>query len=329
MEASKLKLAMVSSDTRCGYMTALMGDAWNMYYWLYLFRGYHYSYEAVKDTPWELNKYDVVMLSGNPHNFQDIVNIAQSIKAVTIFYPEGDISLYHDYAIQQTHFMATAIEACDACTVMGVQEENTVAYYKSLLKSKVFFLHVPTPDDIVEGALFRKREYKYDDILIYADIKPTNPLVALGVAKKLGKPVRITGIDEQHVNFIRNYLGIPVTDFKEATVEQITYFLQWVAPSRIMIYPTRWIGSSRQTISGAVCGTPVIGNHDSHTQQRLFPMLGTYIYDMDKMCEVAEKLYTDNKFYDECCAYAMHEALFYGATNSIKRLLEIYETVKK
>ena len=321
-----LNFAMVTADTTCGEAQGfLTGDMWNMYYWLHMFKkGYHYSFDYFKDETKiaELNNYDIVMFSGNDGHLNDIIKIAERIRAVTIFFPEGDISLYHDKAIHPETY-----RAWDACSVVSCVEEDKIPFYEALTHSVVKFLHVPVPETFCNGGFHSGEFNKTNDILIYGDNNPNNPIVALAIARQLNLPVAITALPAETIEFIKGYFGIRVSRHM-GKLSQVEYLQQWVAPSKVIIYPTRWIGTARQVISGALCGTPVIGNRDSHTQKRLFPMLGTYIYDIEKMCELTERLYTDARFYKDCCDFAFEQVKFYSEKSAIRRMIDLYNTAK-
>lgn len=323
-----LKFALVTACPSNGPIDTVMhGDFWNMYYWMRLFNvNYHYCYNDLKDNYAELDKYDVVMFSGDSAYIEKISYLASKTKAITIWFPEGDISLYHEArfgGISQTIY-----QAMNACSVVAVVEEDKVNFWQSLLYKPVRFLHIPVPDGIIRGG-FRVGEFlKTQDILIYGDNNPNNPIVPVSVAKMLKRPVAITQLTDSEINCIRNYFGVAVTR-SSPKVGQFEYLRDWVAPSRIMIYPTRWIGTARQVISGAACGTPVIGNRDSHTQKRLFPMLGVYNYDLDRIMELATRLYEDVDFYKDCCSYAFRELEFYSVKNAVNRFIDAYKIGKE
>lgn len=320
-----LKFAMVTADARTSsFEESMSGDFWSMYTWGTLFeKNMHYSYSYIKDNYKELDKYDIVMFSGHPNFLSQIISLALNTKAVTIFFPEGDISFYHDRAI-----CPEVYKAWDACSIFGMVEEDKYSYYSSLTKSSVYFLHIPVQEPLVNGYFFLPRNYKNGDILVYGDNNPNNPLTALAVARRLKKSVTSTELSPLGVDFARDYLGVKFSRVMEKC-DQAQYLQEYVAQSRVLVYPTRWIGTSRQSISGAICGTPVVGSRDSHTQQRLFPQLCTKIYDVDTMCSLVERLYTDTSFYDDCTKYAFDAVKFYGSSMALQRLLAAYEEVKQ
>jgi len=322
MKISSLKFAIVSADSFCGPMRAGGGD-FCMYDWSRMFEiCYHYSASYLSNNFSELDKYDLVFLTGHTGYLPNCKFIAENTKAKTIWFPEGDVSLYND----RFNFDAY-IGSWDACSMIGIVEEDKIPFYQALTKSKVFFMHVPIQEDLINGLFYKDLSQKNNDILIYGDNNPNNPVVAFAVAKLLNKPISTTVIPEEAINFIKNRYNISVSR-ASGKISQIEYLANWVSNSRVMLYPTRWIGTARQNISGAMCGTPVVGNRDSHTQKRLFPKLGTYIYDIEGMCELVNRLYEDPVFYKENVDYAREAVKFYSEENALNRLLQAYEETK-
>lgn len=315
---------MVTAHKANGFMSnEATGDTWNMYNWQRIFNGYHYGYDSLKDkSPSELDKYDIAILSGHPAHLDELTRLAEGTKAVTVFFPEGDISLYHDKAVYPETYMAW-----NACSIVGIVEEDKIPFYSALTHRPVRFLHVPVPNHLLGGAYFAGNKLKNDDILVYGDNNPNNPIIAFAVARVMGIPLACVEIPENTVEFIKSYFGIKVTRHC-GKMSQDDFLKLWMAPSRISIYPTRWIGTARQCISAAICGTPIIGTRDSHTQRRLFPELCAYNYDTETICKMVHRLYSDEKFYNDCRNYAFHNALFYGETEAVKRMIEAYETAK-
>lgn len=320
-----LKVAMVTADTRDGYITELMGDSWNMYYWLYLTKGMQYWFESERLKDNELDKYDVVIFSGYPYYFKKIQELAKQTKAVTIFFPEGDISLYGDKGIFKDYW-----ETIDACSAYGSAEEDKIDYFRIMLThAKPYFMHIPIPTEWCNGSM---RNYnlasKSKNILIYGDNNPNNPTVAVAVARLLNRPIWTNVIGPEDINYIKNVLKVEVPK-ADGKMSQDEYMAMRVRFSWLMVYPTRWIGTGRQVITGAVCGTPVIGSRDSHTQNRLFPELACANYDMKKMTFLAEKLFDDEKYYRKVCDYALDNMRFYSVENALQRLIKIYEECKE
>lgn len=319
-----IKFALVTAESTCfsvAEKTVIMGDFWNMYYWLNVFKGDHISYHYASSNKGCLDKYDVVMFSGHNAHFNKLSSILDWYKGISIFFPEGDISLYHDSGI-----IEDAYRLMSRCSITGIVEEDKVSFYKTAVKSHVAFLHVPVPGRLIEGFYFGKWEHKNNDILVYGDNNPNNSLIPLLVARKMKKPVSITAMSDSNVEFAKSYLGVDVRRL-EKKVDQCDYLGEWVKVSKLIIYPTRWIGTSRQMISGAICGTPVIGTRDSHTQQRLFPALAVKNYDIDIMCELADKLYNDKEYYERVVKYAFNEVKFYSQENAKQRLYDALSAV--
>jgi len=327
-ELRKLRFCLITADTACGPFRNFVGsDFWNFYYWMHLFDyNYHFNYGIIVKNPEFLNKFDIVMISGNPAHTEEIFYIAEKCKAITIWFPEGDTCLYHDN--REGGIRGDAIKAMNACDIVGIVEEDKKPFWDALLYKPVKFLHTPVPDRLCNGAFYANSSLKSNNLLVYGDNNPNNPLIAFAVAKKLKLPVKVVQINDDIIEFVKHYLGVNVIS-NEPKMSQVDFLSLFVASSKLIIYPTRWIGTARQVISGAICGTPVIGNRDSHTQQKLFPTLAIYNYDMTKMLELTKRLYDDIDFYEECCKYAFEQVKFYSETNASERMLEAYHSVKK
>jgi len=82
------------------------------------------------------------------------------------------------------------------------------------------------------------------------------------------------------------------------------------------------------SITGACCGTAVIGWNESHTQKRLFPDLAVDLYDTDKICILVRKLYKDYEFYKMIADKAFKNTEFYSEENALKRMIDAIREVQ-
>ena len=319
-----IKFCMITADNRCGEYREMMSDFWNMYVWILIFEGYHYSFDYIKEHIDELKDYDIVVVSGHDGYLLEILEIAEKYKGTKtkiVFFPEGDVSLYNDRGVSPI-----VCQVLNACSLVGAVEEDKLSFYRTVTASHVFFMHIPVPQFMVNGAFYVGCAAKEDYILVYGDNNPNNPIVAIGIAKRMKKPISVTGLSRENVEFVRRYLGVTVVR-PSLTLGQAIYLRHFVGRAKLIIYPTRWIGTGRQMISGALCGTPVIGSRDSHTQIRLWPKLARYMYDVDGMCELVDRLYKDGNFYRTVCSYAFEKVEYYSEINAIGRLLKAYKEV--
>ena len=318
-----MKFAMITGDKANNVFLKLNGerdDCTSFMSWLEIWQGVHYSFDEMNKDSSMLLDYDVVMFSGNPGYFKHMENILLNIKGKvkTIFLPEGDISLYHQYGINSFHPLI--YELWDMIDVIFSMEEDKISYYESLTDTPTRFVHVPIDEKMASGE-FRTPNYaKTDSILIYGDNNPNCPLTVVGVAKKIKKPLITVCVEEKKVDQIRNHFKVEILR-NYNKISQYN-FLRLLGRCWLHIYPTRWIGSAREPIACAVARTPCIGSDKSHTQRRLFPKLACDIYDIDRMCELAERLYKDLDFYDEIVNFAWDNVSFYNLENTKKRFME-------
>lgn len=302
------------------------GDCTSFLSLLNLLNGFHFSFEELrKEDPSYLREFDVVMFDGHPSYIVDIISLARMLKdsnALSMFYPEGSTQLY-DNSIRGFH--KEYYEAWNACDILSIVEEDKVSYYKNFVSSEtlVKFIHVPVTKDMESGAFLLPRHQKKNVVLVYGDNNPNHPLIAMSCARRIGAEVIAVEIGAENIMRIKEILpGMKVYEMPKLSQSQ---FLRHLAMTKVHFYPTEWIGTAREQIACATVGTPCVGNHDSHTQRRLWPDLGCDIYDVDRMDELARKLYSDEDFYQTQVRRAFDRLSFYGEESVRRRFFEAYE----
>ena len=320
-----MKFALISQDPSHEvrfWINPEHGDATSFMNWVDVWKGFHFSFDRLQNDMSVLKDFDVVMMSGNPYNFIDIIAIAEFLKStdtVTIFYPEGSVQLY-DNSING--FYRELYDAWNACDIFSAAEEDKISYYKSFISSGtiVEFIHVPMRDEMERGDFLIPRIHKNPKMaVVYGDNNPNHPMIAIACAKRMGMDVVGIDIDRGKLPGIKGIF--PNVNFTSHSKLPLYPFLRILGRSFCHFYPTEWIGTARQQISCAITGTPCIGNRDSHTQKRLFPDLGCGIYDIDAMTAKAERLRNDPIFYDQVAARAFEQAKFYSLETTKKRFL--------
>lgn len=303
------------------------GDGTSFINWVSILDGFHFSYERLRADGLDiLNGFDVVMMSGHLNYINDIISIATKLKdtnTVSMFFPEGSVQLY-DNSIRGFH--REYYEAWNACDIFAAVEEDKLAYYRNFVSKEtlVRFIHVPVTRDMEAGGFLIPRHHKNNTVVVYGDNNPNHPMVAMAAARMItASPVIGVEISRQNAEEIEKILpGLKVMYSGKMSQNQ---FLRTLGRSMLHFYPTEWIGTARQQISCAAVGTPCIGNHDSHTQRRLFPELGCDIYDLDAMFEIANRLLLDEKFYNEIVRRAFDKMQHYNLDNSRRRFFQAWE----
>ena len=330
----EMKFALLSADPSHKVRFKInceQGDCTSFLNWVDIWGGVHLSFEALrKEDNSYLKGFDVVMMSGHPHYIQDVTRIAGELKgteAVTMFYPEGSLQLY-DASMYQFH--PEYYEAWNACDIVSSAEEDKLGYYRSYLKGNTIarFIHVPCTAGMTEGKYLLPREKKQRYSVVYGDNNPNHPGVAIACAEKLGLPVVTVAIEPGRIaDFKKVFPGIP---FHPQTKLSQAAFLRVLGQSAVHFYPTEWIGTARQQIACAIAGTPCIGNHDSHTQRRLYPKeLAFDIYDIEGMVGAARRLLEDGEWYNLVVREAFEKAGFYGLEATKGRFMEAVETARE
>lgn len=311
-----MKFALISEANFRGKVTGYKN---NIFDWIRIWDGEHYPYLDIQGK-WEiLDKYDVVMLGDVDRRLEDVLSIIRNCKCKKIFYPEGTIQIFTRLPFDHQRLFYELLEKVD---LIGAVEENRMQWYESLWKTKVFFLQAPTSPKILKGAY--KSKTKADYVLVCCNLGmdetryQTNLISSLGVLRKTGKKGFLCEVQNNQVWFFKEKMNVNIVGYS-SRLELDGYLTQLVMPAKVILNPSGIIGTSRNAIIGAGCGTPVIGNRDSHTQMRLFPELGTYIYDVKKMAELVNRLYEDDKFYKEICDYAFSKLDYYSIENAKKR----------
>jgi len=315
-----MKFCMLSGADFNGKVTAHSN---NIFDWPRLFGGEHRSILSVRENKEVLDEYDVVLFVDCDRYIEDAIQIAKHQDCKTIFCPEGTINYFTKMPFDHQRLFYELLQEVD---LIGAFEEDRIPWYESLWDTPAFFLHVPITDKVINAP----KQTKTDRILVCCNLGmdqqryPTNVITSLGVIKAVKKPCLLCEPVENQVWFFKDIMGIENLD----TVSRIAwdhYLEHIVAPSVVMLNPSDMIGTSRNAIFGAGCGTPVIGNMHSHTQARLFPHLGTYIYDSKRMIELTMALYTDQSFYEDVCDHAAEEVSYYSEENTKARFLEALE----
>ena len=324
-----MKFALVTADSANNVKFKMNGesdDCTGFMNWISIWDGVLYSFQEMRKDCSVLFNYDCVMFSGNPAYIQDLVDIAIKLKGkvVTMFLPEGDVSLYDQYGINS--FSRVIYDAWNSCDILASMEEDKISYYSILTKSLVKFIHVPIDNRMEIGEFRTSNQRKTSEIMIYGDNNPNCPITAFGIAGKLNKPVFSVCIDPIKLQQISELFDVKIPT-QTSKLGQYP-FLRMLGRCWISIYPTRWIGSSRQSIACAVARTPCIGTDRSHTQRRLFPKLACDIYDVNKMIDLANRLYNDLQFYDEVVDYAWDQVKFYNMENTKKRFMDAYNEIR-
>ncbi len=327
-----MKFALVSQDKSHGvrfWMNPESTDATSFMNWVNVWQGYHFCFDKLREDMSVLKDFDVVMMSGNPYNFKDIISIANYLKetqAISMFYPEGSTQLY-DNSINGFH--AAIYDAWNACDVLSIVEEDKASYYKAFIRSNtiVRFIHVPLREEMEQGNFLIPYIHKKKNLaMVYGDNNPNHPLIAIAAAVQSGMEIAGVDIDRGKIKDIANLF--PGVLFHSSSKLAQYPFLRALSRCFLQFYPTEWIGTARQQIACAVTGTPCIGNHDSHTQRRLFPELGCDIYDIDRMVYFAEKL-KDSRFYSEVARKAFEGVQFYSLANTKERFMHAVEDARK
>lgn len=327
-----MRFALITQDTNHAARFVInpqTGDATGFMNWVDVWQGWHFSFDKTMEDISFLRNFDVVMFSGNPYNFRHIIEIANYLKdtdCVTMFYPEGSAQLY-DNSING--FSPEIYEAWNACDVMSIAEEDKILYYSSFIRSDtiVRFIHVPMRPEMESMAFFVPLAHKVPfSSLVYGDNNPNHPMIAIAASAMRGLDVIAVDCDRGKAGAI--HAMFPQTRFAHYHKMGQYPFLSLLGRCFVSFYPTEWIGTARHQISCAVAGTPCIGNHDSHTQKRLFPKLGCDIYDVGRMAEIFDEL-LEPENYNHVAEYARREVQFYSLENTKRRFMEAVETAMK
>jgi len=321
-----MKFCMLSAAEWSGKFTGCGNDIFD---WISVFDGEHRGVCASRaKNHEELNEFDVVLMVDVDRYLEDAIQIADECSCKTVFMAEGTIDRYTAMSFDHQKFFFRVLQKVD---LIGALEENRMSWYNALWpETKTFFMHCPMSEAVIDGSA--RVAQKEDRVLACCNLgfgKPhtkTNLITTLGVIKKTGKRLLMCEVPEDQLQFIAEEMGLGEFGYV-SRVPWDAYLRKVVAPSKLMLNTSNMIGTSRNAIFGAGCGTPVIGNMHSHTQQRLWPRLASHVYDVDTMAKLVDQLYTDEAFYSDVCAYALEGAQFYSRENAKKRFEEALEGI--
>jgi len=321
-----MRFGMISGADWDGKFTGCGNDIFD---WISVFEGEHRGVIASRAKNHEgLNEFDVLLMVDVDRYLDDAIQIADECSCKTVFMAEGTIDRYITMQFDHQKLFFRLLQKVD---LIGALEENRMSWYNSLWpETKTFFMHCPMSDAVINGSA--RVAQKEDRVLACCNLgfgipyNKTNLITTLGVIKKTGKKLLMCEVPEDQLHFISDDVGI--TEYSYVGRSPWEHYLRTVvAPSKLMLNTSNMIGTSRNAIFGAGSGTPVIGNMHSHTQQRLWPKLATHVYDVDTMAQMVERLYTDDAFYEDVCAYALEGAQFYSRENAKKRFEEALEGI--
>jgi hypothetical protein len=320
-----MKFCMISGANFNGKMTG--GYMNGVFDWVRVFDGEHRCIINIRDDKTVLNEYDVVLMVDADRYLDDAIQIATLCDCKTVFCPEATISAYTAFEFDHQKLFYELLSVVD---LIGAFEEDRIQWYESLWDTPAFFMHTPISEEIVSGRM--RQVDKEDRVLICCNLgmdkqhAKTNLITSLGVMRRVKHPCLLCEVVPDQIRFLTETMGIESMDVV-TRLPWTDYTEHIVGPSKLMLNPSDMIGTSRNAIMGAACGTPVIGNMHSHTQARLFPKLSTYIYDVDKMAELIERLYSDSTFYQGVCDYAFEHVDHYSESNALKRFVEALDRI--
>lgn len=296
----------------------------NIFDWLLMWDGDHVPHEELNKDITALDNYDICLLLDADRYLDLAIKIAKESKCKTIFYAEGTLQTYLRMPFQHQEKFYELLQHVD---LVGTLEEDLVQWYEAVAGAKAFFMHTPTSDDMVSGR-YRKIP-KQGFILVCCNLgmdnerHQTNLISSLGVLKKTDKFGVLCEARPEQMGFYRNVMKVKAQGF--CRLHPFFYVVKLVAPAKILLSPSAIIGTSRNAIVGAATGTPVIGSRDSHTQNKLWPKLARYRYDVKGMSELVNRLYDDEVFYKEVCEYAFSQLPYYSVESTKRRFLEAVE----
>ena len=329
-----MKFAIISADGthKKGFtINPEQGDATSFFNWIDVLGGVHLSFLALREEDNSyLKDFDVIMMSGHLNHLTDIIRIAEYLKdskTITMFYPEGSAQLY-DNSINGFH--REFYDAWNACDILSIAEEDKIGYYKAFIRSEtiVRFVHVPLRHEMEMGDFMRPWSQKKKEVaIVYGDNNPNHPMIAMACAKMAGMDAVLVDSDRGKLRDIMSVF--PSMRFASTTKLAQYPFLRVLSEAGISFYPTEWIGTARHQISCAVTGTICIGNHDSHTQRRLYPdWLSFDIYDVDGMVSAAKRIMASEMEYDSVSETAFEKVQFYNLKNTMKRFTSAIHDAK-
>lgn len=313
-----MKFAVISCANFNGKYKKPTYDIFN---WCYVLDAMHYYVLDIRDNISVLNNYDVVIFLDVDRYLDNAIQICQECTCKTVFFPEGTIQIYLKMPFDHQKLFYELLQSVD---LIGAAEENMVDWYETVFSTKAFFMHIPITDDFIKGSY--RNMPKRDVVMVCCNLgmdqerHKTNLITSLGILRKLGKKCILCDVQKEQIPFFKEKMGVNVVScVGRASVDE---YLKGMRQSVCLLAPSAIIGTSRNAIAGAAVGTPVIGNRDSHTQQRLWPALGTYIYDTEEMISLVNQLYEQKDFYNQCCDYAFEELQFYSTENAKKRFMD-------
>lgn len=323
-----MKFAMVSDAQFNGRMTSISG---NVFDWGTYLEGQHFWIHDVKKDWTRLNEFDVVMILDLKRWLDlslEMMDVAQN--PLYLFYPEGGDDIYFSMTFEEQKRMFRILKRVD---LIGCADERWIDFYNSLFGDKAFFMHVPMPDVVTEYRYWRNYQNKSNDVLLCCNLGldelryKTNLINMIAVIKKSGVRCTMVEIDTACSEFVSGFFDMIIT--YSPRVDMVTYMDRFVSRHLCLLNLSDIIGTSRNAIIGASCGTPVIGNIRSHTQKRLFPGLAVDPLDIEGAANRIKRLIEDKYWYSKVVDFAKAELPYYSKESAMNRLKTAIESKAK
>ena len=317
-----MKFSMVSGAAFTGKIS---GEPDNVFGWISALDGYHFHINKIRDNFSPLYEFDAVLMVDVSRWADDALRlVSKKSKAKFIFYPEAGDEMYFRQAFEKQKLYCEILKEVD---LIGCADEDWIDFYNSLFGNKAFFMHVPMSKSVMTCEYWRDWQSKNDTVLVCCNLGMdenryvTNLIKCFAAIRRSQVNVYFVGLPEDHAEFLHSFFKIDF-GFVSSYMTAPQYVDKYVSRHLCLLNLSDLIGTSRNSIVGASCGTPVIGNIKSHTQRRLFPDLAVDPLNTEKISMLIQKLIKDKEYYAHVCAQAKEKLPYYSTENALRRFNE-------
>ena len=103
-------------------------------------------------------------------------------------------------------------------------------------------------------------------------------------------------------------------------LKHVQRFMQSISDCYLGLYMPHYLLQGRIAMCLACLGIPMIASEEIEVHRRLFPLTSVRWTELDRACELADRLMTDDAFYREVASHAQQAVEFYNVDHTRHRL---------
>jgi|ERR1035437_1187257 hypothetical protein len=226
----------------------------------------------------------------------NIVNILKNNNKKIYFIQEGPHWFFNDYSIIDQFNYYNQLQNCD---ILFVHNESDISFYRGIFPSKQIEV-LPT---VLIQSLIKDIKHTYENkVMIGGNFSRWYGGFQSYIISDIfnsKKYIQTSHSSRENENQIPDLHVLPRM-----------FWLDWMKTLSTFKYAVHMmptVAAGTFSLNCAYFGIPCIGNEKVDTQFKCFPELSVYSENIEEAKKIAEKLYTDKNFYNECSNYSMRK----------------------